>query len=531
MKTPVLAAAGAATFLAAAAVGHIATRSNYAPTSPAAQPPSIEPAARAPTESGASTPATLIASLSAAVGSAEFARLFLHSGHDPRLRELVILRWADVDPQTALDFLATHPDIGGDTRYWSRLFETWGASYPQDAFAHCATGSDPNLQEAALFAALKGALTNDPDRAFALFAATAPTLTPSNGYSIIPGWLSEDAERNFELIAKHAPTLRWSFWARRHILRNWGRSDASAASAWAKAHIETLTNEEMCELAQGMAESDPAAAARVIESLPPAERSADVAGIVASRLAETDPAAAIVWIDENMRALPKQEALGSMLQSWAQKDPAAAAPFVEALGAENPNVHNVIGHLIRTWSGQSLEDTRNWVTSLPPGTLNHLATQEWAGQWFSRDREAVNRYIEDATPGEIDRAFLLGVAQGGFGWGDVETLDEKVAWVNSLPHQYAVQVAGAVAGYLSNVNPTEAANAAASLATPELQRIGAAAVVRNATHQKPEILGTWIAQQTDPAVRDVFFRALEEPSLDPEKVAIVLKHASAPSAP
>lgn len=527
MKPCFAVALSLAAFLVAAFVGH-AIRPNTPGTPFFADGSSPLPEVGAELPPALLVPAistypNLLAALTNTGDAAVLEQLFEQCESDAPRRRLVMLRWAEIDPEAAFNFLLHRPSesIRLDS-CWDAVFTTWAAGDVESAFAHCLDFADPYLSHHCARSALDGAANLDPEKAFSLFFATRQQLPASNEYRTA-GWLSENPRTSLDLIQELAPDLKWSKAIREDLLESWVQSDPGAAHDWVLVHADALTEEEQNVFARGLAATDSAGAAAFVASLPAAHRWSQTTGIIAAGIAESDPAAALIWIDETLTGETKQRALSSMLDEWAATDPAAAAPLVKELGTEVSSYHSDLNKMMHAWVQSSPTDAGAWIDSLDPGRFREFASRAFGAAWFRHDQKSAEALLHQSSPQSIPTDVVKGIASQAI---RSRSDDENVAWANALPDRVAVEVVGLIAGGSAYSDPLTAGYIAGSFRSPELQSIAARSVVHNAIRGKPEALGAWIAAQPDPVLRSLFLEALKAPNLPPDQVAIALQHVN-----
>ena len=463
----------------------------------------------------------LVKSLDETQTSSGFARLFRTSIDSRYHKALIVTRWAEIDPEGALQFLKLQDPMARNVGfYWKTLFSTWASSDPEMAFAACIGIDNSSILPTVTLAALEAAAATDPETAFRLFFATKRKIPAHNSVYFRKGWVQDNPEVSLSMIQRFGSGVPWSEHVRDSILGSWVSKNEDAALKWFSAHANELTARDARAVCTALAKTKPIAAARFFTSLSDDHRDVTTAGTIAAEIAKTDPSTALVWVDENLKGRKKQETLGEMLGSWAETDPQSAAPFMAEL--REGSLDQSMPRFMKAWVQKSPDEVKQWIASLEPGNVQTSATRQFGAAWFRKDPDAVAAYIRDSPPIDSVHTFLQGILNDGFDSAGSDLRDKKVEWVNSLPENLGETVAAEVGSYWAYSNAPFAADAVSRLDTPRLRELGAAAAVKGALEFQARPLGDWIAAQTDPAVRALFLDALSNPKLPEEKVMTVL---------
>ena len=117
-----------------------------------------------------------------------------------------------------------------------------------------------------------------------------------------------------------------------------------------------------------MAESDPAAALTMAQSLGDFPGNESLTGVIYRQWATVDPqAAALQAMQSGMGGSGWQSPLAQVARTWAADDPMSAANW--ALSLTDPQAEaRTISQVMREWARDDLNAAINWVSSLPPGS-------------------------------------------------------------------------------------------------------------------------------------------------------------------
>jgi hypothetical protein len=122
-----------------------------------------------------------------------------------------------------------------------------------------------------------------------------------------------------------------------------------------------------------MAESDPAGALALAQSLGDFPGNEPLTSVIYRQWANVDPqAAALQAAQSGVFGNGWQSPLAQVARTWAADDPMSAATW--ALSLTDPQAENrTISQVMREWARDDLNGAINWVNSLPPGTAYDAA--------------------------------------------------------------------------------------------------------------------------------------------------------------
>lgn len=201
-------------------------------------------------------------------------------------RQILLARYADLDPETALTYVDT---LSAEDRTTSALtiMNTWAARDPRAAAAHLEAGIG------------------------------------SFGIS------EEDAALSAAGIAA-----------------TWAAQDMAAATQWVGGLSEDLRAAAIPALTGTLAATDPARAAALAAALPAGSEQAAALSSVALQWGQTDPRSTASWIRTLSDSSAQTAAAASLVNAWMQSDPSAASQWVNTLpnGALRDNAIVALTH-------------------------------------------------------------------------------------------------------------------------------------------------------------------------------------------
>ena len=229
-------------------------------------------------------------------------QLSLEGGADGlELSQLLIRRWAELDPSGAAGWLQSIPE--GPLR--SGAARQVGIAW-----------ANVNLEAAARWAQ---GLENVADRERVMIdigyeaARTDPVMALSLGAG-----LPATRERNELLV---------------HAAGQWASVDASAARSWAESvPVAVLRDELLSTVAVAVAEADGSAAAEMVATgVSPGSQQDRAAISVVQRWAEADPLAVADWVLQFPETDLRDAAVRNLVQVWSERDLDAAGQWVATL--------------------------------------------------------------------------------------------------------------------------------------------------------------------------------------------------------
>ncbi|MGI9240076.1 MAG: hypothetical protein ACR2RV_04715 [Verrucomicrobiales bacterium] len=517
---------------AAAVAGHLVRRSQAA-GSPAAPAGDLDGERHALTSqlggSGQGSPTWnhLAANLSRASDPADFARLLgLPANRDRHRQNLIMLRWTEVDPRAAIEFIRENEDYRSHARM---AFESWGRRDPEAAFAGCiGFGRGENICAKAV---LDGAFESDPDRAFAMFFATKEKLRKGWGTSMevsISGGVFDHPELTLNMIERHGRDTSWARSSRHFLLESLVEDDPQAALAWARAHMDGLGSDRG-SFAQMLAGADPALAMEFFSALPPDDITPSIVAAAASGLAKTDPQAGLEFVEANTTGRAQIDARNGMLASLAKRDPGAAAPTIRELVGSGERTGRAVQALMESWVKQSPLEARAWTQTLEVAKVQDAAARALSHEWYQLDRDGLSEFVDGGSTEDVSVAFLSGIANGPLSWGS-DSDNRRLEWLRSLPERHSSRVLDEVIGATAKSDPELAVGSVATFGSARLRTAAVGALLASDLGSSSGGLARLVAEGADPSLGEVFLEALQDPGLDAQRAARVAAQIRADSA-
>ena len=508
-------------FAASALGGHLIRKSGAADGSDLSgdAPPKETPIVSAIPAGGMSINA-LLTDLNRTTSAADFARLLNSSAITGRdQRTLIMMRWADVDPRAAFEFMRD-----GDSSFTHQhvkiVFLAWGRIDPEAAFANCIGFRSGGTEAAASKAALDGAFENDPDRAFTLFFETHKQLRSSAEFHA-HGGVFEHPELTLTMIQKHGRDSRWRSNAQMFLLGTFAERDPQGLLAWSRNHLDGL-GRDVGSIIRRLAESaDPSLAMELFSELPPERITPGMVSSVASVLAKSDPAAALEFVEQRTKGKARADTQVSMLSAFASQDPAAAASAIKDFLADGGRAPNAVRHLMETWAESSPREAIVWTQTLEPGGARRRAEEALASEWFQRDQDEVSAFINQASVDEVSAAFLSSIATGGPLRLGSDGNNRRFEWLRAMPEHHSRRVIGEVFEATAKDDPRLAVSEVIRFDSTELRTAAVGALLESKLGVADGKLAEIVTAQEDTQLREAFLAALGDPTLDAERAAAV----------
>ncbi len=245
---------------------------------------------------------------------AELKRLAAQPSLTAREWELLVQRWAEVDPASLFSVLCDPlNNIAKGNRLHGLLFAIWFEKDPAAALAALDRVANQPLFAAAVSALLPAVFERDPEAAFALLRK-ARVNEHGDWFPAVPdtvwerdpaGFIARVAEE-FRTGLRSPPALN----AALRALTTLARTDPAGARRLFTTQREAFPRGEFdSELIEVLMRADAQAAAAWIASLPSAADRQQFGTTIAAKLAETDPAGAIAHAQANLTGQARNEAI------------------------------------------------------------------------------------------------------------------------------------------------------------------------------------------------------------------------------
>lgn len=336
---------------------------------------------------------------------------------------LLFGRWAEVDAGAAMAFSNTMGMAGGFVR--PTILQSWSSVDPAGAAKYYAA----NPREFAMMGMMGGRgpgggqdgasiiasewARQDPSAAMA-WAASLTTDKGSAMTSVISEIAKTDPRKAADMIKQMDAGDQAN--AYRSVAAQYGALDFAEAQSW----VRTLpADDQAAALASaigGLANSDPAAAAKQALLMPDGDAKDRLVGNVVSALARTDPQAAAEFVSKQESENAQRDGMRNLMPTWANENPAAALKYAQSLPEgtvrDSALTSYVFGNnkspskeIMATAEGISDEGDRNRAVSIA------------AMKWMREDKTAATAYIESSDMSDDQKQRLIEGRGGMFGGG------------------------------------------------------------------------------------------------------------------
>ena len=283
---------------------------------------------------------------------------------------MLLQKWAQVDPKLAMGFLEKQKDPGAKFGGYRSVLTTWTRNNPQEAIAWAEANGTP----------------------------AEGTPGADQGNFAMAGIVSQLAKTDVD-------------WALR-------LAESQPASMARGRMIDSLADQLVSQ--KGDVAAREAAMNIADESL-----RGGMVSRMASQLAQSDPAAAANWVQSMPAGDTRNKAMASIIGPWADKDPAAAAAFLTTIPL-SPESDDSRARLAQTIGRKDPESALPWAGSITDPKARMSTTADIIQGWMRRDPEPAKQYIAASSYSDETKAQLLAPQQrgrggpggpGGFGGG------------------------------------------------------------------------------------------------------------------
>jgi len=341
------------------------------------------------------------------------------------LEELLVNRWATLDPIGSAEYAADAVTQGGSPRLLQTAAKAWAKSDPANAAEWAATLDSPMARDTAL-----GQIFNTWSATNPIQAASAIASLPMGSAQTVA---TSAVAKNF-IKGNLNAALRWSeeltgpvqIAAAREIINFWSTSDPGAAGAWIMQQASPqLRAEALRQLAGNWVSRDPAAAISYAQTITDAGLRDGFIKSAVNRFSTMDPLGAANWLASDASRPYASSLIGGVSSRWADFDPNSAAGWATSI-ADSSLRDKALSAVSTSWGRNSPEAAARWIGSLGDAQAKDVATTAFsmeiakanpamAAQWASRisDPAKLNSSLKrivgewKKTAPEAARSFVL----------------------------------------------------------------------------------------------------------------------------
>jgi hypothetical protein len=321
------------------------------------------------------------------------------------MKRAALLTVAQDDPLAALRIAETLTSAAEREPLISAIAASYGRTDPEAALAWAQSLNPPSGHVIANV--LAGLARVDPDRAIDLLFRTMDGMGQRGAgpFMTLVASGSLSAEHTGALAARllAAPnrsqelTMLTSAWAQR---------EPHDAARWLLANGSAAPRNALGAAALHLARSDPPAAIALLDAVPP-ERRATWLGAVAEGYAQNDPRAAANWIAPHRGEAGYDAAVAAIAAATARTDAAAAARLFDSIDpAEALEAPQTAQRIASAWARQDSRAAAAWAGALTADAARVPAVREVAAQWAARDAPGARGWALGLPPGDARDAAL-----------------------------------------------------------------------------------------------------------------------------
>lgn len=352
----------------------------------------------------------------------------------------LLRRWAAIDPASAIQYAARHPELHGKATLPADLLTLWLDQKGERAMQWVMTLPKGELRSLLLPSVISLIAERDPKTALQMAGDLAGDARSSALSALFTEWASVDPRAAVEQAGELA-TEKERNQAMRDVLGKWADVDLNAAVEWAKklpvspdpgsVDIFPAVLEAVLEKWTAQAPRD---VAQYIVSTPAGPRRIQMLSAVAGQWAVEDPKAAIAWASKVTAEADRDVFVRGVLAGVAQSNVQSAADLV---------------------------------LTLPSGTAQKQGMEMILGQWTAGNPAEVAAWAATQFQNE-QRGAQLGTIVAAWAGSEPKSLGN---WLNSLPQGNSRDVCcAALARHLATTYPDIATEWAQSIANPQMRQ-------------------------------------------------------------
>lgn len=370
---------------------------------------------------------------------------------DSVARQMIAVRWAEVDPTDFLEYLLEKRGIGSD---WETLYSAWVRQDSNRAIAslEAVAPKDHSMVRKFLFGEL---FRHDVDLAIQSYRSVY-----GDGFPDIP---KEVVSANPEKIARlilESKVVDYSS----------GRDLADAVSFWyerdSKSALEFVSRlrgaaaSAAIPLIRKWTKEDPAAAADFINNHLAIEVRREASRELARSWARRDPHAAWDWVEENLMGQQKLDSLQNVILSAANVDPAISVKMIHDLPEDRqiPTLYNFAANFFHS----DRESALDWALAQTYPEYRTAALRAISQNWAGKDFRSMGKFSRENIE-SLPVEFIKPLASR---WGGIYPR-EAMGWQTKLPDPHGVPAASLIMQSWARKTPDAAAKFLLSMGHPD----------------------------------------------------------------
>ena len=329
------------------------------------------------------------------------------------IRRTALMTLARDDPLTAISLIEALPS-GEREMMIGIVASSYARTDPEAALLWAQSLNPPSPN--AVGNVLAGLARVDPDRAIDLAFETLDVMNQRGPGPLVAlvsnGTL--DAEQTATLADRLLATPARSQ-ALQMLMQAWAQRQPQDAARWMLAKGSGVPRAALGQAAMQLARVDPAAAIGYLDRVAPDLRATWLSA-AADGYAQNDVRAAASWIAQHRGEPGYDAALGAIAARTATSDPETAARLFDSINpAEAPDASQTAARITQEWARRDHRAAAGWAATLADDEARAAAVGTAAAQWASRDAPGARGWTLGLAPGAARDAAvtqLLGATTG-----------------------------------------------------------------------------------------------------------------------
>ncbi|MES2709435.1 MAG: hypothetical protein V4726_22745 [Verrucomicrobiota bacterium] len=340
----------------------------------------------------------------------EMPRLLELAGKDQVAREMLLRRWAALDPAGAAAWLEPvmkmdrWPGPEGREKDVDIVFSAWAKTDPAAALARLRAGASVGNGILWTGTILTRLLSGDMAAGVRLGAMAGSTMDLTQSYySPSEGkWVEQDPAKAAALLSA-LPAGEFRDHSLIAVINSLTRSDLTAAIALQKQFpqlsVETWNMSAKDDFFKAWAEKDAEGLTAYLNEAPEKAQPA-IKAALAQALAVKDPAGALDWAAGNLSGSARVETIDKILTRLTQKDPDAALVWLNTLNAGTA-LSSAVKTFTEALAGADPAALLAKAETLPEGEARKAITAKAYGQMYGKNPEDMLKNLASQLPASL----------------------------------------------------------------------------------------------------------------------------------
>ncbi len=331
---------------------------------------------------------------------------------DLAFRDLA-MGWSQSDPEAAQAWAESLPEGPDKVIALTMTVQGLATKNPQEATDYVLNLPQGQERDDSIGYLTMVLAENDPNAAWTL----AQQLPNGNAkqkaeVSIVNRWAESDPAGAITFLESLSSPLANSQRLLSGIASSWSQNAPQDAIAGAANLPEGPDrNSYLSGVFNGLLSSSPPDAANFVSSLPP-DKQAAAEDRVTFSLAESNPAAAAAWMSSLPEGVTSAKAFDYVVSQWANYDPTAAGQWIETLPSETSQdaaLQTYVGVLTKSYPAAAAA----WAGAINDPMARNAAVEKVAQTWLGSDPKAAGAWLaQSGLPAERQQKLLNPKATG-----------------------------------------------------------------------------------------------------------------------